>query len=300
MAIASDSFTGVDLSRLPAPSVIETLDFEVIRADNLAQLLELAPDYDIDNESDPVVKLIEAFAYRELIWRQRANDAAKAVMVAYAEDSDLDALAALFGVERAIITPANPETGAAAVLERDEDLRRRLVLAPEGYSVAGPEGAYIYHALAASADVLDASATSPSPGQVLVTILSRTGDGSAPAATLEAVTARLTNDAVRPLTDQVIVQSAQILPFAVEATLTFFAGPDRSVVLATAQSQLAALLANAKRLGRDVTRAALIAALCPAGVQNVALHSPPEDMPVTRLQAGHCTGVSVLDGGVAE
>src|SRR3546814_9711108 len=45
-----------------------------------------------------------------------------------------------------------------AVMESDSDLRRRLVLAPEGYSVAGPEGAYIFHALSAHPDVLDASA----------------------------------------------------------------------------------------------------------------------------------------------
>ena len=55
------------------------------------------------------------------------------------------------------ITTANPEAQTPAIMESDEALRRRALLAPEAYSVAGPEGAYISHALGASGDVLDAS-----------------------------------------------------------------------------------------------------------------------------------------------
>ena len=46
-------------------------------------------------------------------------------------------------------------------------------------SVAGPTGAYEFHALSADGDVKDAAATSPAPGEVVVTVLSRTGDGAA-------------------------------------------------------------------------------------------------------------------------
>jgi phage-related baseplate assembly protein len=45
-------------------------------------------------------------------------------------------------------------------MEADEDLRQRIVLAPESFSVAGPELAYVFHARSAHPDVLDASATS--------------------------------------------------------------------------------------------------------------------------------------------
>ena len=240
----------------------------------MAQFQGLFPGFDATVESDPVVKLIQLFCYREMVLRQRVNDAARAVMVAYAKGADLDALAALFRVERFIITPADPDTATPAVLETDDDLRRRMVLAPEGYSVAGPEGAYIYHALSASADVLDASATSPSPGVVVVSVLSRSGDGTAPQATLDAVTAKLTDQGIRPLTDFVTVQSAAVVAFNVVATLYFFSGPDRSVVMAAAQARLDDYLANARRLGRDITRAGIIAALSPEGVQNVILQSP--------------------------
>lgn len=334
MAIASDSFAGVDLSRLPASDIIEALDYDSLFASNLAQFQVYFPSFDATVESDPVFKIIELFTYRELILRQRVNDTAKAVMVAFAKGNDLDQLAALFEVERYVLTPADPVTGADAVLESDDDFRRRLVLAPEGYSVAGPEGAYIYHALEASSDVLDASAYSPAsddikakvlallashnvgadvtsamqamldaavwPGTVITTVLSRTGDGTAPQATLNAVAAKVSADTTRPLTDHVTVQSARIIPFEIVAALTFFAGPDSGIVLSAARAQLDAYLATSLKLGRDITRAGIIAALCPEGVQNVDLLSPPADIVIDRQQAGHCTGITITDGGVGE
>ncbi len=47
-------------------------------------------------------------------------------------------------------------------------------------------------------------------------------------------------------------------------------------------------------------RAAIITALCPKGVQNVKLNSPPNDIPVNQQQAGNCTGSTVANMGVGE
>lgn len=300
MPVASDSFTSVDLSRLPAPDVVEQLDFESIYAASLLQFQALFPDFDATLESDPVVKLIQLFAYRELLLRQRVNDAARAVMPAYARGADLDNLAAIMGIERFIVEPADPLTGAPEVLESDEDFRRRLVLAPEGFSVAGPEGAYIFHTLSADSDVLDASATSPEPGEVVVAVLSRSGDGTPGAEVLAAVEARLTSSSVRPLTDAVTVVAADIVDFTVEAELAFLSGPDSALVLAEAQSRLVSWLAQIRRLGRDITRAGIISALHAEGVQNVTLTQPAADITLTRLQAGNCTAITINDSGVAE
>jgi phage-related baseplate assembly protein len=333
MAVASDSFTGVDLSRLPAPQVVEALDFETINSAALAQLQGYFPAFDATVESDPIVKLVELFAYRELVLRSRVNDAAQAVMVPYASGADLDNLGALFEVERYILTPADPTTGTDAVLESDDDFRRRIVLAPESYSVAGPSGAYIYHALAASSDVRDASVDSPAPddiralvlqvlaensaapalvtamtaaldaaswpGEVIVSVLSRSGDGTAGTDTLSAVATHLSSGSIRPLTDHVTVQGATIVPFTIAATITFLAGPDSSVVMAQAQANLSAYLASLT-LGRDVTRAGIIAALFAPGVQNVAITSPTADITINRDQAAHCTGTTITSGGTGE
>jgi len=90
MASDSAAFTPVDLSRLPAPQVIATLSFEAIYADLLAGLQAMVPDFDATIESDPAVKLLQLVAYREMLIRAKINDAARAVMPAFAVGADLD------------------------------------------------------------------------------------------------------------------------------------------------------------------------------------------------------------------
>jgi phage-related baseplate assembly protein len=108
--MADATFTAVDLSRLPAPDIIEALDFETILPmpprrcgrDGQSGLTFETRD------SDPATKLLQVFAYYAQMLRQRINDAARAVMPAYAVKADLDHIAALFGITRLTITPANP------------------------------------------------------------------------------------------------------------------------------------------------------------------------------------------------
>ncbi|MEV5032102.1 baseplate J/gp47 family protein [Sphingobium sp. LMC3-1-1.1] len=297
--MADATYTAVDLSRLPAPDIIEALDFETIQADAVARMLELMPDFE-NRDSDPVTKLLQVVSYIVQLVRQRVNDAARAVMPAYAVGADLDNIGALFGITRLTITPADIVLGIPAVMESDADFRRRMVLAPEGYSVAGPEGAYIFHALSADGDVLDASATSPDPGEVLVSILSRTGSGAASPELIATIAAYVSDETRRPLTDFVTVQSAEIVNYAVVATLTTFSGPDGGVVLAAAQASLDAYVESSHRLGRDITRSALFAALHVEGVQNVVLTSPAADIVISRTQAPYCTGTTVNYAGTAE
>ena len=298
-AMADATFTAVDLSRLPAPAIIEALDFETIQADAVARMQELMPDF-VPRDSDPATKILQVVSYIVQLVRQRVNDAARAVMPAYATGADLDNIAALFGITRFTLVPADEVLGIPAVMESDADFRRRMVLAPEGYSVAGPEGAYVFHALSADEDVLDASAISPAPGEVLVSVLSRTGSGEAPPELLAAVDAFVSDETRRPLTDFVTVQSAEIIEYAVDATLTTFSGPDGSVVLATAQASLAAYVEASHRLGRDITRSGLYAALHVEGVQNVVLTAPAADIIISRTQAPHCTGITIAYAGTGE
>jgi phage-related baseplate assembly protein len=295
----ADTFTAVDLSRLPAPLVVEALSYEQIYAAMLAQLQLLLPGFDATVESDPAVKLLQVVAYRELLLRARVNDAARAVMPAFATGADLDQLAALLGVARLQLVPANALTGAPAVLETDEDFRRRFLLAPEGFSVAGPEGAYIFHALSASPEVLDASVTSPSPGEVVVTILPRDPDlNNGPL--LANVQAYLTAESRRPLTDHVTTQLAQIVGGEIFAEITTFAGPDSAIVLAEARRRLGEYLAENYRLGRDITISGLFAALHVPGVQTVQMPDWGDDMPVSRTQAARFTDIVLIHKGTGE
>lgn len=295
----SSTFTAVDLSQLLSPDLIEALSYEDILAANIAAVRMLIPDF-AARESDPATAVLQVFSYREMLLRQRVNDAGRAVMVAHAKGADLDNLAALLGVARFLISEAIPDQGIAAVWESDEDFRRRIVLAPEGYSIAGPEGAYVYHALSADPCVLDASAISPEPGEVLVTLLAREGNGAAAPDLVTAVKAYLTAESRRPLTDFVEVQSAAIINYAVEAEITTFAGPDSDVVMAEARSQLDAYIAESFRMGRDITISGLHAALHRAGVQNVNLISPAADIIIDRTEAAYCTGISLNHLGMGE
>lgn len=294
------TFTAIDLSQIPAPDVINPLDYEAIYAEMLAKLREFIPDFDDSIESDPAVRVLQVAAWFRLLDRQRVNDAARAVMLAYAGGGDLDQLGALVGVTRLLITPADEEAGTPAVMESDEDFRYRITLAPEGYSVAGPRGAYLFYALSADGDVASASAISPAPTEVEVYVLSRSGDGTASPALIDTVEAALSDEDVRPLGDRLTVASAAITNYAIEADISTFAGPDSAVVMAEAQARVEAWVEANRRIGRDITRAGIIAALFAGGVQNVDLTLPAADIPFDDTQAGHCTGITLTWAGVAE
>lgn len=297
---SSATSTAVDLSQLPAPAVVETLDFETILAAKLAFFEAIFPTFSALLESDPVLKLVEVIAYQELLLRQRINDAAQANLIAYAQGSDLDNLAAIFGVTRNVIAPADQQAGTPAVLEDDTALRRRVILAPDSYSVAGPASAYVFHALSADGEVLDASASSPAPGEVVVAVLSRLGDGTASPELIAKVDAALSADTVRPLTDQVTVQSATIVNVNITAALTIYPGPDAQLQLDMANAGLDAMLERNRRLGRDITRSAIIAALHVGGVQNVVLSEPADDVIISPLQAPAISARTITIAGFGE
>ena len=296
------SYTQIDLSTLTAPNVVEALDFETIFSAMLADLQARDPSFTALVESDPAYKILEVAAYREVLMRQRVNDAARATMLAYALGADLDQIGALFGVPRLVITPANPSAvpPVAAVMESDADFRRRIQLALEGFSTAGPEGAYVFHALGASGDVLDASATSPSPGQVLISVLSRTGNGAASAGLIAAVNTALNADNVRPLTDSVTVQSASIVNYTVTASIYTYPGPDSAAVMAAANAALTEYIDSMHRIGKDVTRSGIFAALHQPGVQRVNLTAPASDVAISATQASWCTAKTITYAGTDE
>ena len=299
------SNTAIDLSRLAPPELLETIDFETLLAERKAALVALYPadkraevTATLQIESEPLVLWLQENAYREMLLRQQFNDRARGLMLAYARGTDLDHLGALMGVERLVIEPADLLAGKPAVMEGDEDLRRRIQMAPEGFSVAGPAGAYRATAMNASGEVLDAAATSPAPGTVLVTVLSREGNGTADDPLVATVTAAVNSETARPLTDHVIVQSAEILPYQVEATLWTFPGPDPDLVMAEANDRLAAYLESCHRIGREVAISGIHAALHVNGIERVNLVKPTVSVQTNDTQAPHCTASKVTHGGV--
>jgi phage-related baseplate assembly protein len=318
----ADSTTAIDLSQLPAPTVVEQLSYEDIRAAAVAKMIEDLPTFDATVTSDPAVKVLEVYAYRELLLRQQFNERAKQVMLAYARGSNLDQLGALLNVAR---LPG----------EQDDPYKARIQLAPEAFSVAGPASAYRYYALSAANTLADASVTSPRPdnlralmlgvladhganaglvaavtaaldgaiwpGTVVVSLLSALGDGSASDDEIEAVELAVSADEdVRPLTDWPQVRSAEIIDYEIDIDLVLFSGPDETIVLAAAQEGVEAYKAASRKLGRSITRAGLYAAAVVAGVQNALINKPPADVAIGKTQCANCVGTAVRIAGRVE
>jgi phage-related baseplate assembly protein len=254
----------LDFSSIPAPEIIEELDYETILQAMITDLQARDPSYTEILESDPGVKILEVAAARELILRQRVNDALQATLLRYSIAADLDNLAAFYGVIRL----AN---------EQDEALRLRTIERIMGSSTAGGSAWYRYQALTASPLVKDAAVSSPAPGEVLINVLSTQGNGTASSALLTAVNTRVQADDVRVITDTVSVQGAQILTVPVTAQVYLY--PDTPVeVFNNLEQDLRAAFALQASLGWDVTRTWLIAKLHPAGVQRINLTAPTADV----------------------
>ncbi|NYA43219.1 baseplate assembly protein [Serratia fonticola] len=299
----------IDLSQLPPPDVIEVLDFEEIFDERKERLITLYPGDQQDAirrtlayESEPIVKLLQENAYRELILRQRVNEAAQAVMLGYAAGQDLDQLGGNFNVSRLVITP---EDGTAlpptpAVMESDNDFRVRIQQAFEGLSVAGSMGAYQFHGRSADGRVADVSVTSPTPACVTVSVLSREDNGTANPELLAIVAAALNAEDVRPVADRVTVLSATIVPYEIDAVLYLFPGPEAEPIRQASEQQLKTYISTQHRLGRDIRLSAIYAALHVEGVQRVELKKPLTDIVLNETQASNCTRYTLSIGGSDE
>ncbi|MFJ4193946.1 baseplate J/gp47 family protein [Pseudomonas sp. NPDC089534] len=292
--------TLVDLSELPAPDVLEPLDFEDVYGEALEVFRgHMGQNWTASLESDPVTKLLEVGSYIKLGNRARVNDAAKALLLSHATGSDLDQLAANVDIKRLVIQAADPLAvpPVEAVEESHDALRERVQLAYEGLTTAGPRNSYILHARNASALVADATAESPAPACVDVTVLGLEGDGTAGPELLALVAAAVNDDDVRPVADRVTVRGAEILRYSVDAVLHMKgAGPENDAALTEAIRRLGLWINPRRRLGVEVARSGVDAQLHVAGVARVELRGW-QDLKPSKAQAAYCTGYTVVLGG---
>jgi len=300
-----NTFVAIDLGQLPAPQIVEQIDYEQILAERKAYAISLWPVEEqaeiaarLNMESEPLTKLLEENAYREIIWRQRVNEASVANMLALAKGTDLDQLAANFNVKRLVIQAANSTTvpPLAKLMESDDSLRERAQMAWEGLSTAGPRNSYIFHARSADGQVADATAESPAPAEAVVTVQSVLGDGTASQALLDKVKTYLSDDDRRPLADRLTVQGAQILTYQVKAKLyPLTNGPETELILAAAQARLLQFVHQRRRLALEVSESIVHAALHVEGVRKVMLKDWV-DIVATKYQAPYCTHVELALG----
>jgi len=309
--------TTIDLSRLPPPAIIETLDFELIFNEMLVDLQTRDAVFSALVESDPAYKILEVAAYRELLLRQRVNESAKACLLATALGADLDNLVVWWGVTRLEITPADniAVPPIDAVMESDEALRYRTQLALNQFTTAGATNAYVFHGLSASGQVKDisvespeyhidaglivfddsASLDNPKPNNVAVTVLSKTASGIPDTALVATIDEALNADNIRPLTDILVTRPAEIVNYSIKAVLHLYPGIAADYVTGLAMDAANAYVDKRHKLGGRVAVSGVYEALHQEGVRFVELLKPFVDV-VTRLhQAPFCTDIMLTD-----
>ena len=300
----------IDVTALPTPAVIETLDYEAVLASLRADLLRLYPAAAevIDLESEPLTKLLQVAAYRELLIRARINDAARAVLLPWAVGTDLDNLAARYDLAR---LPG----------EDDDRLRARTLIGYHALSAAGSPASWRLRALSQSNNIRQADVWADRPGRVKIALLARVAATAyqltpaqveigyalfgphpqngqawhAAAAADPIVTSAesaLLADDVRPLTVEVDVTAATVRPVEVTATLVHPPAQDGALLRARATQRLQALAA-ASTFRVDLTRAAITAALMGDGIRDVVLTSPAADVPAGPGEIVAITGANL-------
>lgn len=250
----------IDLTLVPLPDVIETLSYDRIREELIVdfkrrweKVRETKPElppYNVEMlETDPALILIEVFSARELLWRARGNEVARAVMLSSARGTDLDNFAADFSMTRRIL---RIDSAGNPVLESDEEFRQRRNLAPDGYAAAGPEDAYRYFAWSADPMIKQVEAIKGLNNRCDIIVLGRDGDGTVPQTVIAKVYAALSPKTRRPLTDSVYVRSATIVPQPIRVSVTAQTGPDKSTVAARAKASLEAYAQSRSSIGKSL------------------------------------------------
>lgn len=291
------ALVAIDLSQLPPPQLIEALDFESYAAAMQADFRLRWPEFTAVLESEPVVKLIEVFAYRETLVRNRANKAALATMLARAIGSDLDHVGAGYACYRlALVENPRPFLTNPEDWEIDDRYRRRIQLAPEAFSVAGPAGAYEYWALTREPGLFDVSAYAPpggvARGEVHVVVA---GPGGADVAddVVTRLFAMFAGEDIVPLTDVVTVRRAVRRDYAVRQKLQVRRGPDPAIIRADAIARVAAYGTARQGIGETVYRAGFVAASQRSGVENVIHFEPAADVVCGADEIGRCTSIDI-------
>lgn len=181
--------------------------------------------------------------------------------------------------------------------EQDPAYIERIILAPESFSTAGPEGAYVYHARAAHQSIIDVAVRGGEEdpdvpdGEVWLYPLTRTG---LPTPELLAlVQSNASARKKRPLTDRVLAKLPPEVTFAIRGTLTLYENVDEPSVLALARKAATDYAAErCASLGQDIVPEQIIRAAQVSGVYRLQLTEP-----VMRVVQAHewanCTGIEL-------
>lgn len=176
-----------------------------------------------------------------------------------------------------IATVSNTTTSeGGADRETDDDYRNRIQEAPERFSVAGPSGAYEYFAKATNPLIADVKAKNGGAGVVNVYVLLKGGELPGEEI-LAAVDESLSNDKVRPLTDNVQVLSPAAVDYNVN--IKYWVSRDDATELVTIQAAVEQAVQDyvswqKEKMGRDINPTELYYRVRAAGAKRAEITEP--------------------------
>jgi phage-related baseplate assembly protein len=199
------------------------------------------------------------------------------------------------------------ETANGGDAETDDELRQRIFLAPDSFSVAGPKGAYKFFAKSAHPNIVDVAVTighdldagpvddlpNVIPGQVDIFPLMEDGDPP-DQEIIDAIMAICNDEKVRPLTDTVVVKAPTKLEYAIAVDLLLLPTAVQVDIVALVTANLEAYRdARKHKLGIDVVISQIVAACMVLGVYKTTVTSPVADVVAKANEFTSCTGITV-------
>lgn len=168
------------------------------------------------------------------------------------------------------------ESAGGSNVPDDDEYYELMRASMDAYSCAGARGGYIYFAKQVSTEIADVLAVSPTPGVVKLYVLMDDGE-LASEEVKNKVLAACSADEVRPLTDQVFVEDAEVVSYDVAFTYYIQTGSSGSAADIAAAVQMAVDEFNTwqrAKLGRDINPSRLINLLMQTGIKRVDLKAP--------------------------
>lgn len=195
-------------------------------------------------------------------------------------------------------------TTGGSEAESDASLAERIRLAPNSFSVAGPEKAYVYHTKSVSSSVIDVSVTSPTPGEVDVYVL-LSGGVLPQEETLQQISDYLNDSSIRPLTDYVKVLAPQAVNYELE--LHYWIGREDSSRAEQIKAEVTAAVEKYRlwqqgKIGRDILPAKLIQYVMQAGASRIdsPTMKPADFKALESGQVAQCTDVKIVYEGIKD
>lgn len=262
-------------------ALLESISTETNIADRMARFKTLWLHYDPPNgaqydvgslEFDPIKIQAENAAFFELMLRDRVNQAARGVTLAFASGTDLDAIASRYpgGV------PRQPQ-------ESDSRYRRRVWSSVNPLSPHGTAEAYEFWGLTAMPTLRDVRTKKVRPSLVenpviVVACLNDANDPAPNTADLLAVRAYIQDEHRQSMTDEFRVIAPMLTTTPYEIQYTLFPNVNKDSAAADITASLEALVEEQRWLGFDHTRAAIYKAAKVSGVHNVQIIKPETDL----------------------